>query len=88
MSFPEFLAFSLVAFFVLLGARIGKENVCLVVFRLGRFHRVTEPGLRWVIPFVDRVTRVEVPDWQELPAGELARRLRDAVDRGEAPPPR
>jgi regulator of protease activity HflC (stomatin/prohibitin superfamily) len=47
------LAFALV--FVIEGVRIVPQQFAWVVERLGRFHEVLEPGLRIIIPFVDRV---------------------------------
>ena len=31
-----------------------------VVFRLGRLHNVRDPGLRWIIPLVDRIRIIDV----------------------------
>ncbi len=47
------LAFA--AVFVIEGVRIVPQQQAWVVERLGRFHEVLEPGLRIIIPFVDRV---------------------------------
>jgi regulator of protease activity HflC (stomatin/prohibitin superfamily) len=41
--------------FVIEGVRIVPQQYAWVVERLGRFHEVLEPGLRIIIPFVDRV---------------------------------
>lgn len=35
--------------------RIVPQAVALVIERLGRYHKTLEPGLRYLIPFVDRV---------------------------------
>ena len=34
---------------------IVRQYERLVVFRLGRFTGTRQPGIRWLIPFVDRV---------------------------------
>jgi regulator of protease activity HflC (stomatin/prohibitin superfamily) len=55
---PFAIPFALLAFatvFVIEGVRIVPQQYAWVVERLGRFHEVLEPGLRIIIPFVDRV---------------------------------
>jgi regulator of protease activity HflC (stomatin/prohibitin superfamily) len=55
---PFAIPFALIAFaavFVIEGVRIVPQQYAWVVERLGRFHEVLEPGLRIIIPFVDRV---------------------------------
>jgi regulator of protease activity HflC (stomatin/prohibitin superfamily) len=55
---PFAIPFALLAFavaFVIEGVRIVPQQHAWVVERLGRFHEVLEPGLRIIIPFVDRV---------------------------------
>jgi len=47
------LAFAIV--FVIEGVRIVPQQNAWVVERLGRFHETLEPGLRIIVPFVDRV---------------------------------
>ena len=46
---------AVVAAFVVEGVRIVPQQYAFVVERLGRFHAILEPGLRIIIPFVDRV---------------------------------
>ena len=49
----------LVVLFVLVtlfrSIRIIKQGFTGVVERLGRFHRVLQPGLNFLVPFIDRV---------------------------------
>jgi regulator of protease activity HflC (stomatin/prohibitin superfamily) len=40
--------------------RILREYERAVVFRLGKFHRVKGPGLIFLIPFIDRIERVDL----------------------------
>jgi SPFH domain / Band 7 family len=47
------LAFAIV--FVIEGVRIVPQQNAWVVERLGRYHETLEPGLRIIVPFVDRV---------------------------------
>ncbi len=50
------LAFFIVALIVVVKAvRVVPQQRAWIVERLGRFHAVLEPGLNFVIPFVDRV---------------------------------
>jgi regulator of protease activity HflC (stomatin/prohibitin superfamily) len=42
------------------GLRIAQEYQRGVVFRLGRFSSVKGPGLYWIIPLIDRQTRVDI----------------------------
>ena len=42
--------------FVIKAIRVVPQQRALVIERLGRFDRVLEPGLRFTIPFVDRVS--------------------------------
>ena len=47
-----------IAAFVLLGVRILAEYERGVIFRFGRYVGVKPAGLRWIIPFVDRMVRI------------------------------
>jgi regulator of protease activity HflC (stomatin/prohibitin superfamily) len=46
------------AAFVLLGVRVLREYDRGVVFRFGRFVGVKTAGLRWIIPFIDRMVTI------------------------------
>jgi regulator of protease activity HflC (stomatin/prohibitin superfamily) len=48
------------AVFALAGIRVAQEYERGVVFRLGRFHNVQGPGLYWLIPIVDRQTKLDL----------------------------
>jgi len=50
-----FLILALAVVFIIEGVRIIPQQEAWVVERLGRFHEVLEPGLRIIIPVVDRV---------------------------------
>jgi regulator of protease activity HflC (stomatin/prohibitin superfamily) len=52
------LAFSLVVFTGFKTIRIVPQATAVIVERLGRYSRTLEPGLHWLIPFIDRVRRV------------------------------
>jgi regulator of protease activity HflC (stomatin/prohibitin superfamily) len=63
-AIPVFFIAVVVAF-VIEAIRIVPQQSAVVVERVGRFHEVLEPGLRFIIPFFDRVAYVhslkEVP---------------------------
>lgn len=79
---PLLLIFALV-FAAIWNLRVTKGSERLVVFRLGRLHRITGPGISPLIPFVDRGLRVNlddaVPGWQALDQGELWRRIEEFI---------
>lgn len=58
---PEILVpVVLVGIFVIRGVFVIMEYERGVVFRLGRFSGIKTAGLRWVVPFVDRLVRVNL----------------------------
>lgn len=67
--------------------RITRDPERLIVFRLGRLHRLDGPGISLLIPFVDMGLRVNldavVPGWQALDARELWRRIEEFVRRSQ-----
>lgn len=58
----QLLAFVVVLVLVLISQsiRIVQEWERGVVFRLGRFVRVTSPGIRFIIPFIERMIKVDI----------------------------
>jgi regulator of protease activity HflC (stomatin/prohibitin superfamily) len=46
--------------FLLSGIRIAQEYQRAIVFRLGRFSRISGPGLYWLIPFVEWQQKVDI----------------------------
>ena len=53
-AIPIFLLGAVIVFIVE-GVRVVPQQSAWVVERLGRFHKVLEPGLNIIVPFVDRV---------------------------------
>ncbi len=51
--------------FVIKSIRVVPQQRAFVVERLGRFHAVLEPGLRFTIPFIDRISAKH--DLREVP---------------------
>ena len=72
-----------------MGLRIIEEPERLVVFRLGRPSTVLHPGLRWVVPFVDKAIRVNLgralPAWETLADSEVDEQLIALARTGQLP---
>jgi regulator of protease activity HflC (stomatin/prohibitin superfamily) len=68
---------------LLLSLRVVGEQERLAIVRLGRFVGIRGPGVVWVLPFLDKTTRInldrDIPNWRSLSAeqlaGEIERRL-------------
>ncbi len=79
----EFVVPLLLLFYALSGLRNAQEAQRVVVFRLGRFHRVAGPGLFWIIPSVDKGVRVDLnqalPEWRALSPEELTQQVQAYV---------
>lgn len=54
-----FEAIAIVVAIIILGLRVVQQYEKGVVFRLGKIVSVKEPGLNWVIPFIDIVRKVD-----------------------------
>ena len=68
-----FFGFAVVLF--LMGARVITEYERGVVFRLGRFEGVKSAGLKWIIPFVDRMVRISLREIvMDVPVQEVITR--------------
>ncbi len=50
----------LVGLFILMGLRQIFEYQRGVVFRLGKYSGMKKPGLKWIIPFVDQMVKVDL----------------------------
>lgn len=75
---------------LIMGVRIIEEHERGVVFRLGRFRRVMEPGFHWIVVGVDRLERVElsavVPEWRSLTREQVEAKLRELAEDGKIRP--
>lgn len=61
-----------VALFILMGFRVVYEYKRAVKFRLGNYVKVLGPGLRWIIPFIERIQIVDVRViTQDIPIQEV-----------------
>lgn len=70
----------------------------MVLFRFGRRADIRKPGIRWVIPVVDRQVDIdldkEIPGWGKLAENRLEERIIEVLEkrsgkgvRGSLPPP-
>ncbi len=50
----------LAAFLILSGLRVIQEYEAGVIFRLGRFAEVKRAGLNWIVPWLDRMVKVDL----------------------------
>jgi regulator of protease activity HflC (stomatin/prohibitin superfamily) len=53
--------------------KIARESQRFIVYRLGRFFGLKGPGLVFIIPAIDKCTKINVGDRGELLAQDLAR---------------
>ncbi len=75
MLMDMLIALSAVVVVIALGLRVVPESQRLAVMRLGRYVGLLGPGVVFVLPFIDRVTRLEIdqdiPGWRGLSEAEL-----------------
>lgn len=64
MTDNEMIGYAVLAVLILvfMGFRIIRPTQRGVVERLGKYRRIAEQGLRWVIPFIDRMIKVNVTE--------------------------
>jgi len=60
MFSPLFIFIAIIVLIILSGIKILKEYERGVVFRLGRIINPKGPGIRWIIPFIDKMTRISL----------------------------
>jgi len=60
MFSPIFIFVGIIALFILSGIKILNEYERGVVFRLGRIVDLKGPGFKWIIPMVDKMTKISL----------------------------
>ncbi len=69
--------------YLAMSLRIVREHERYVVYRFGKFFKISGPGLLLLLPFLDKVIKVNLaeafPDWQCLSQGELEEKIRESV---------
>ena len=73
----------IIALVIGLSIRIVREDQRMVVLRIGRFLRIAGPGPVWLIPVIDKGTKVNLtrdfPGWQALPKIELEEKIKASI---------
>ena len=59
MAFTSYII-GLIVLFIILGIRLLYQYERGVVFTLGRYSKVKEPGLRWIIPVIQTMKKVDI----------------------------
>jgi regulator of protease activity HflC (stomatin/prohibitin superfamily) len=66
--------------FILHGSRVVRENHRYIIFRLGRFIRVTGPGIVFLFPHIDTAINVDLnqvlPNWLTMSETDVNEQLR------------
>ena len=60
MFSPIFIFIAVIVLLLLSGVRILNEYERGVVFRLGRIVDLKGPGFKWIIPVVDKMTKISL----------------------------
>ena len=60
MPFTFFFIFFVIIFIILPGLRIVQQYQKGVVFRFGKIMRVNEPGLNFIIPYIEQMRKVDL----------------------------
>ena len=55
-----FFAIMILVFIIIPGIRIVNQYERGIVLRLGKYHRTINPGLRLIVPYIDKLTKVDV----------------------------
>jgi len=71
------------AIIIILSLKILGEDERLVIIRLGRFFKITGPGIVVILPLIDRGIRVnlnrDLPGWQGLSKIDLDEKIKAFV---------
>jgi regulator of protease activity HflC (stomatin/prohibitin superfamily) len=60
VGFGLLIALVILAFWIFIGLRVIQEYEAGVIFRLGRFAEVKRAGLNWLVPWLDRMVKVDL----------------------------
>jgi regulator of protease activity HflC (stomatin/prohibitin superfamily) len=75
MPMEMLIALAALVVLISLGLRVVPESQRLAVMRLGRYVGLLGPGVVFVLPFIDRVTRLnldrDIPGWRGLSEEQL-----------------
>ena len=75
MLLPPIIGVGVLLALLFSGLRVLQEYERGVIFRLGRFSGVKEAGIKWIIPFVDRLVRISLREIvMDVPVQEVITR--------------
>ena len=60
MAIGTTISLIILGIFLLIGLRIINQYERAVKFRLGKYVGTLHPGLKWIIPFIERIERVDI----------------------------
>lgn len=85
MPMELLIALGAVVLVAALGLRVVPEGQRLAVLRLGTYAGLRGPGIVFVLPFIDRVTRLtldrDVPGWRALSEEQLRAEVLERLSR-------
>ena len=65
---------------LIMSIKVVREDYRYVIFRIGKFFRIVGPGLILILPFVDKVVKVNlseaIPGWQTLSEEQLNEKIK------------
>lgn len=63
--------------------KVIREDERIAIFRLGRFFRVSGPGLVLILPVIDKGVKINLPEklpgWRGLSEKELEEKIKELV---------
>jgi regulator of protease activity HflC (stomatin/prohibitin superfamily) len=70
----------------ILSVRVVGEDERLAIMRLGQFIGVRGPGIVWLLPLLDKTTRIslerDIPQWRSLSTEQLGNEIERRVTSG------
>ena len=89
MTFVPVLIFMVVLGYVFIAVmkskKVIKENKRGVVFRLGKFHEILNPGFHLIMPFIDECKLIdineEIPNWNSFSEEDLNSKIEEIAIR-------
>lgn len=79
----EILFTIFVIIFIGVAIKTVKENERGVIFRIEKFFKVVGPGIVLVLPFVDKLVKIDlnekIPNWYNLKENELNEKVKEII---------
>jgi regulator of protease activity HflC (stomatin/prohibitin superfamily) len=78
-----FIIYLIMLFILISSLKVVKEYERIAVFRLGHFIKITGPGIVLIIPFCDKIVKVNlnktIPEWQSISKDEIDQKVKNIV---------